>query len=75
MYWDRINHQDINSWILERDIKTGGADFVFYRQGNLKQAIVIDVGYNKTSTKPVYQTLKSYGLYGLVITTNSNLRL
>ena len=75
MYLKRINHQDINSWILERDIKTGGADFVFYRQGNLKQAIVVEVGYNKTSAKQAHQTLKSYGLYGLVITTNSNLRL
>ena len=54
---------------IEYDAAAGGADFVVMPiDGTKSQAIVIEVGYNKSDCRQVEQTLKKVGKYGLVIT-------
>ena len=58
--------------ILEYDAKKGGADFIISRSGLKKEAIVIEVGMNKTKTDQVLRTLKKGGRYGLVLSGASD---
>ena len=52
---------------LEYDAKKGGADFIISRSGLKKEAVVIEVGMQKTKTDQVLETLKKGGRYGLVL--------
>ena len=54
--------------ILEYDPSQGGADLIVSKTGLKKQAVVIEVGLNKSTGKQVTKTLKEGGKYGLVVT-------
>ena len=53
---------------LEYDISRGGADFIVSKTGFKKDAIVIEVGANKMTSRQVVKTLRAGGRYGMVIT-------
>ena len=70
MYLERLLTNFGFSSSLEYDSRGGGADFVISPQANNQAKIVIEVGYGKTTTQQVQQTLKATkGSYGLVLTT------
>ena len=54
---------------IQYDPQKGAADLVFLRTGSQRQAVVLEIGHNKTSASQVGLTLQSRGQYGLVITT------
>ena len=54
---------------VEYDASSGGADFIIMPRSGIKQeAIVIEVGYNKTSHQQVEKTLARVGGQGMIIT-------
>ena len=54
---------------IEYDASSGGADFIIMPRSGIKQdAIVIEVGYNKTSHRQVEKTLTRVGGQGMIIT-------
>ena len=60
--------------VIEYDSSKGGADFVF-RPNLGDRNIVVEVGYNKQNSRQITKTLHKKDLYGLMITTNTDLRL
>ena len=75
MYLERIFDTPSRNMVVEYDSKSGGADFVITADGQMDNSIVMEVGYRKTTSRQVRQTLGKGGLYGLVITTGNKLRL
>ena len=58
---------------VEYDASDGGADFIVMPPtGLLEEAVVIEVGYNKSSCRQVRHTLKKVGRYGLVVTNRQD---
>ena len=60
------------SGILEYDVSAGGADFIVMPRGLKSEAIVLEVGYGKTTASQVAKTLKRFkSKRGLVITNRT----
>ena len=51
---------------LEYDPASGGADLIISSSGLKKDALVIEVGMNKTKSRQPTKTLKKIGRYGLI---------
>lgn len=61
---------------VEYDASSGGADFVIMPRSGIKQdAVVVEVGQNKTSHRQVEKTLTRAGGLGVVITDTDQPRL
>ena len=72
MYLKRLFIRQPTTGLVEYDARAGGADFIVMPQGLKSGAIIIEVGYGKTTAKQVASTLKHFkGRYGLVITNQS----
>ena len=73
MYLKRILKNDPLGVNIEYDAAAGGADFVIMPiDGTKQQAVVIEVGNSKTTSKQVEKTLDKVGKYGLVITNHTD---
>ncbi len=75
MYLERLFGQTTDKRSIEYDSRKNGADFVITPTGLMRDAVVIEVGYQKKSAKQIHNTLKKGGRYGLVITTDTDLKL
>lgn len=75
MYLERVFYQLNPERFIEYDSRSGGADFVVAPKHQLKNRIVVEVGYNKKTAKQVQATMQSSDLYGLIITNDVSPKL
>lgn len=69
MYLKRLFVGQATAGLIEYDARSGGADFIVMPQGLKSGAVIVEVGYNKTTARQVANTLNHFrGRYGLVIT-------
>lgn len=69
MYFKRMFIDGQAKAIVEYDTADGGADFIVSLTGEKKDAIVIEVGVKKTTSRQAAQTLQELGgRYGLIVT-------
>ena len=69
MYLKRLFINRPVSGILEYDAAAGGADFIVMPRGLKSEAIILEVGYNKTTGTQVAKTLARFkDRHGLVVT-------
>lgn len=59
---------------IEYDARSGGADFIVYPDKLATKPIIMEVGWNKKTSKQIKQTIKRGGRYGLVVTTGGGLK-
>ena len=72
MYLKRLFINRPLSGILEYDAVAGGADFIVMPRGLKSEAVVLEVGYGKTTAGQVAKTLKRFkSKRGLVITNRA----
>ena len=75
MYLQRLFINQPISGKLEYDAADGGADFIVMPRGLKSEAVVVEVGYNKSQPNQAIKTLRRFkNRYGLII-TDKNLRL
>ena len=60
MYLKRLFINRPLSGILEYDVSEGGADFIVMPRGLKSEAIVLEIGYGKTTSSQIAKTLKRF---------------
>ena len=60
---------------IEYDARAGGADFIVYPEGLAAKPVIVEAGYGKKTARQIQQTMKRGGQYGLVVTSNTSLRV
>ena len=71
MYLHRLFINQPLPGVLEYDVAAGGADFIIMPRGFKTEAIVLEVGYDKTTSAQVIKTLKRFKNGRSIIVTDS----